>query len=266
MASIVYDRIWEPLQFVVDPGAVIQSNTAVYGGSRAARSRQAGFLVAFYFLNLLLYTIPLTVAGRGVEETASPPRLFAALAGPFVSDPAATWAFVTGLVGNSLFLLVASVVVFLTYHVGVGLTRSSRGLLQSMHTVAYSTGVYMAVIFTITWSLEVVRAPTAREFVRTVQIQFFYLFIDLLNAPLRPFGGRPDPVSLSAVTPLGQAFLVAEVVCVAYFLYSLYMGARLNHRASRFESLIATAFVGGSPGIYVTGNIVFAVGNPVVLG
>lgn len=258
MASLVYHRIREPLQFVYDPGAVIRANTAVYGGSRSARTRQAGYLVGFYFLNLLLYTLPLTLAGRGVDPDATPPPLFADFAGAVVTDAGATWAILLGLVENSLFLLVASVVVFLTYHVGVKLTRSTRGLLQSMHTVAYSTGVYMAVIFTVTWSLEGLPTPVAREFVRGIQIRFFYVFIDLMGVGMRPFGGRPEEVALANLTPLGQLLLAAEVVAAVYFLYTLYLGARLNHRASRMESLIATTFVGVSPALYVIGNILLA--------
>jgi Na+/proline symporter len=231
---------------------------ARYGGAMYAFVLAVSALYMFVFL-----AAELTGISRALALVAGVPQWqTAVLVGGFVTDTGATWAFLLGLVENSLFLLVASFVVFVTYHLGVLLTNSTRGLLQSMHTVAYSTGVYMAVIFTVTWSLEVVAAPVARTLVRTIQLRFLYFFIDVMNAPLgRPFG-PVETVDLANLTTIGQVFLAAEVVGVLYLMYSLYLGTRLNHRASRAESLIATAFVVVSPALYVIGNILLAVSNP----
>lgn len=260
MASIVFHRVWEPFEFVYDPGAVIRSNTETYGGSRAARLRQAGWLAGFYSLNLLLYTAPLTLAGEGQEQVGqAPPPVFEAIAGAAVPDPSAAWVFLQALVSNSAFLLAASVLVFGTFHLGVLLTLSTRGLLQSMHTVAYSTGVYMAVIFTLTVTVNNAEGlDAARQLLLAVQAEFFYVFIDMLGVSLTLPVGRPDEITFAGLSTLGKLVLAGEVVSVGYFLYSMYLGARLNHRASRFESLVAVAFVGLSPALYAVGTIVYS--------
>lgn len=261
MASIVFHRIWEPLEFVFDPAAVIRSNTETYGGSRVARVRQAGWLLGFYVLNLLLYTAPLTVAGEGQEQTVeAPPPVFESVASAFVADPSTAWMFLMALALNSVYLLAASVLVFVTFHMGVLLTLSTRGLLQSMHTVAYSTGVYMAVIFTLTVTVNNIEGLEAtQQLLIGVQAEFFYFFIDLMGLQLALPVGRPDTIYPSGLTTLGKLVLAAEVVSVVYFLYSMYLGARLNHRASRFGSLVAVAFVGLSPALYAIGSIAFSV-------
>ncbi|MXV63679.1 hypothetical protein GS429_16755 [Natronorubrum sp. JWXQ-INN-674] len=211
----------------------------------------------FYFANLLLYALPLTIAGFGVVNESAAPEGFAAFAEPLVNDPDAAWQLSSALVQNSAFLFVATVLTFVTFHLGVVLTRSSDGIVRSLRTVSYSTGIYLAVMFTVVWY--VATAPGIRvadEFLLALQAEFFYFFIDLVGVNLELPGGRPEAVDLGRLTRTGQAMFVVLLLSAVYYLYVLYLGARISHQSTRLEAIIAVFFVTISPAIYVLGVIV----------
>lgn len=257
MASSITHQAWQPFQFITNPSAVIQAATETYSGTRLTRLRIATRVSIFYITNLVLYAVPLTLAGFGAIEGSVPvPGLFATVVGPFVSDVNNVWRFALALGQNSAYLFIASFVVFATFHVGVILTRSSQGLLQSLHTVVYSTGVYLAGIFTLTWFVSTAgRVVVADEILLNIQKRFVYFFIDLSGRDLTLPGGRPESVPTTEFTFLGQLVVAGLILLSLYFLYSLYLGARINHRASRIDSVLTIVFVGFSPALYVTGSI-----------
>lgn len=214
----------------------------------------------FYFANLLLYALPLTLAGFGVVEESTAPEAFASFAAPLVADTDAAWQLSSALVQNSAFLFVATILTFITFHLGVVLTRSSDGIVRSLRTVSYSTGIYLAVMFTVVWY--VATAPNIRvadEFLLSIQAEFFYFFIDLAGANLELPGGRPEPVDLQQLTTVGQAMFVVLLLSAVYYLYVLYLGARISHQTTRFEAFVAVGFVTISPAIYVLGVIISSI-------
>lgn len=214
----------------------------------------------FYFANLLMYALPLTLAGFGIAEDSAVPAAFESAVGPLVADPQRAWELTSALLQNSAFLFVATVLTFGTFHLGVVLTRSSDGIVRSLRTVTYSTGIYLAVMFTVVWF--VATAPGIRvvdELLVFLQAEFIYFFIDLTGAGLELPGGRPDPVDVSQLTTLGQAMVVLLVLSGVYYLYVLYLGARVSHRATKFEALIATGFVIVAPALYVIAIIVSSI-------
>jgi len=209
-----------------------------------------------YVANLLVYAVPLTLGGVGVTTEAAAPAWFRSLWLPGVSDPAAFWQFLVALANNCLFLFALTVLVLGTYHLGVLVTLNSDGIVRTVHTVVYSTSAYLAVMFSVTWYLSQNPAiQVADDLLVWVQKRFFYFFIDLLGASLELPGGRPDPVTISGLSLQGQVALAVLALSALYLLYSLYLGARLNHNTSRSSALLVVLTVCAAPAVYAVGTI-----------
>jgi hypothetical protein len=238
------------------PSEFIQSQVDNYADRWIAKTRIFVRLFIFYSLNLVLYAGPLTLAGFGTPLLNSPaPIGFRTIITP-VYPPSEAWMFFMTLAQNSLYVLIISVLTLLTFHLGVWITRSSKGVLQSVHTFVFSTGIYLAMIFTLTWYVSTAGTIVAAdEFLLYLQSEFVYYFIDLFGANLELPGGRQTPAELSALTQHGKLILAALLLSVLYYLYSLYLGARINHQASRFDSMITILVVLLSPVLYITGSI-----------
>lgn len=243
------------------PSRFVQSQVDTYTDARLGQVVIGTRLSVFYLLNLLLYAGPLTLAGFGQAQIGfAPGPLLVAFLSLFVTDVAAAFDFLIRLLQNSAFIFIASVLVFLTFHLGLLLTRSSRGVLQSVHTVTYSIGIYLAVVFTLVWYVSTAESiVVADDWLIALQKRYIYFFIDVLGADVGLPGGRAGAVDLARLTAHGKLALVALFVAMAYFAYTLYLGARMNHGASRIESAIAVGTVTVAPGIYVLGSITFAV-------
>lgn len=243
-----------------DPSDIVSANVEVYGQTRRTRLYQAIRLVTFYLFNLFLYAIPLTYAGFGATgEVGAPPAVVESVAVSAGTDPVSTWQFLLALVQNCTFLFAASVLTFLTFHVAVWLTRNSSGVLQSIHTVVYSTGIYLAAIFSVTWYLSTSPAiVVADDWLIWVQAEFIYAVIDATGTNLELPGGRPEPVNLAEITRSGIVALTGLFGAALYYLYSLYLGARHNHHSSRSASLLAVGFVVASPILFVLSSIAIA--------
>ena len=63
-------------------------------------------------------------------------------------------------------------------------------------------------------------------------------------------------MNVAALSQEGQLVIAALVLCVLYYLYSMYLGARINHGASRFTGLLVLAAVVAAPALYVVGTII----------
>lgn len=246
------DAVFRPHRFVA-----VQTNT--YSTSRLAALRQMADLSVIYLTNLAAYALPLTLAGIGVRTSAAVPAAFAGLVGGYVPNPAPLWRLLVGFGQNSLFITIATVVTLVTYHVGVVLTRNSRGLLQSMHTVVYTTSAYLAAIFSGVWFLTTNEGvAAAREFVRALQAKFVYAIIDFLGADVGLPSGRPGEITVSTFSTTGQWVLVLLVVSAVYYFLSLYFGARINHQMGRSSAVLAVLAVFLSPILYVAGSVILA--------
>lgn len=198
-------------------------------------------LLVIYSLSLVLYAAPLTLTGIGVSGDMTAPK------------------FVESLLTNSAFLLVATLLIFITFHVGVLISGKSNGILRSLEAVAYSTGIYLALAYTLVWFVATTpQTRTASNLLLMIQGRFFYYFIELFNVNLELPGGRPSAVDPSSLTPLGEGVLILLVLAGVYTLYVLYIGSRAGHKANRAEALIATTFVMISPALYAIGTILYS--------
>jgi len=241
---------------VFRPSKFVAGRTTVESGDRLFVLRKLGYLIAVYTINLALYATPLTLTGFGVDESATPPEWFVRSFAADVGEPVTLWQFLTGFAQNSAFLLVATVLTLITFHTGVFLSRSSKGFLRTVHTVVYSTSAYLAGIFTIVWYFSTNESvTTARNLVIAAQKAFIYFFIDLMDSNLGLPGGRPETIVLSDLSSDGTLLLALLVVVGFYYLFSLYLGTRINHHTSRFIGLLVVVFVALSPAVYVTGLI-----------
>lgn len=255
----LFDAIFRPSKFV-------SSETVGDVGGPLMTVRQIFGLTVVYAVNLVLYAGPLTLAGFGVQAGAEPPAWFASSAIARFGDPQGLWPLFGGFFQNSAFLLVASVLTLVTFHAGVVLSLNSKGLVRTTHTVVYSTSAYLAGIFTVVWFLSTnARVTVARDLVLAVQKEFIYFFFDLFGTDLGLPGGRPDPVDVTAMSPTGTWLLATLIVLGLYYLYSLYLGSRINHHTSRFSSLLVVGFVASAPAIYVVGLVLVYTELPVQL-
>lgn len=249
--------LW-PLDVVARPERLVATESESDASGYLDVLLEGTWLIVVYMLNLLMYAAPLAVAGVGVPETMTAPAPIADALSGVVADPDALFRLIVGLIQNSAFLLAATLLTFGTFHVGVWLAGASRGILQSLRAVTYSTGIYLAIMFTLVMTAATSDSVTvAEEFLLYLQSEFFYYFFDLLNAGLELPGGRRDPVALEGMSTLGRYILLGLVLSGLYYLYVLYVGARTGHGASRIAAALATAFVVVSPALYVIGLLLF---------
>lgn len=249
LARGVFDALLRPQRFV-------ELQTSTYESERLRALSQVASLVLVYVVNLVAYAVPLTLAGIGVQSSAQAPSGYAALVGGIGLDPTGTWQLLVAFVQNSLYITVATVVTLVTFHVGVVLARDSRGVVQSMHTVVYTTSAYLVAVFTGVWYLtNQAGVDGARELVLNLQAAFVYAVIDLIGADLSLPVGRPDSLVATSLSTTGQVVLALLVVAVLYYLFSLYLGARVNHLASRRNAALAVLAVALAPVVYVAGSV-----------
>ena len=245
----VFDALVRPRRFVA-------AQTSAYSRTGTETLRQILGLGVVYIVNLVTYAGPLTIAGFGVPaEAGDPPGLVTAF-GVLVGDPGTLWRFTLGFVQNSSYITALAVVTLVTYHFGVVVTRNSAGFVQSLHTVVYSTSGYLAGMFTVVWYLTTTDGlAAARDFVLNIQRAAIYAIIDLLNADMGLPGGRPDAVVTGEFSQNGAILVAALAILVCYYLYSLYLGARLNHRMGRLSGVLVLVAVALAPVIYVAASI-----------
>lgn len=249
LLSSLFDSIFRPTAFV-------EAETTHYAGTRWQSLRQSGLLLGIYVVNVMLYAVPLTLAGIGVPSPGDSVLIFAG-SGARVAISNHFVALLVGFLLNSAYISVAATLTFVTYHLSAVLTLNSSGFLQSLHTVVYSTSAYLAALFTLVWSLDMHAGLSgAAGFLRAVQLEFVYSIIDVIGVPLELTNySRPTSISAAGVSPAGTYLLALIALVVGYYVYSLYLGARINHEMSRTSSFVAILFVCVSPVLYVAGTV-----------
>lgn len=239
------------------PERLVSTSKSEYNESVNERLAPSLNLLFVYIFNLVLYAAPLTAAGFGQSTVADEPSWVAELT--WLPNPSVWWTYGYAFVQNSLFLLTATVLVFVTYHIAVFFSIKSRGILESATTVVYSTSAYLAGIFTVVWYVST--APgveTARDLIINTQKYFIYAVIDAMGADVGLPSGRPTPVAVETLTTQGEWIITLLLVLIAYFFYSLYLGTRINHKSGRAIAVLVVAAVLVSPVIYVAGSIIIA--------
>lgn len=241
---------------VLRPSRLVAVPRRRMDGSLWARLRESRKLVSVYLVNLVLYAGPLTLAGIGLGSASSIPGWLT----PLVGDaPGTTLQLIVGFLRNSVYLIGVTAATLLGIHFALLVTFQSRGFFRTAYSVIYSTSVYLAGIFTVVWYLTTASGVSnAREFVVNLQVAFIYAIIDLTGSDFVFGVERPETVAASNFSTVGEYTLVALAVLFLYYLYSLYLGTRLNHDADRFKSLLVVLVVIALPALYVAGSIVFA--------
>lgn len=246
---------------VIRPRRFVASQTSAYSRSGAQTFSQTVNIILVYLVNLVTYAGPLTIAGFGVPaEAGNPPEMI--VLSTVAVDAATIWRFTLGFLQNCSYITVLSVTTLGTYHFGVVVTRNSAGFIQSLHTVVYSTSAYLAGMFTVVWYLTTTDGlSTARDFVLNVQRVAIYAIIDLLNVDVSLANGRPEQIVAGGFSQMGSALVAILTILVCYYIYSLYLGARLNHRMSQSSAILTTVAVVIAPVIYVVGSVVISLAS-----
>jgi hypothetical protein len=252
----LFNAVFRPSRFVVAPDAV--TKTSLWGTMDRTRS-----LLVVFLTNVVLYATPLTLSGYGVAVESEAPAWFGPVAGAVLGNPDTVWRLFAGIAQNSAFLIALSGVTLLTYHLALVLTRSSNGFVLTLHTVVYSVSAYLAGIFTVLVFLSRNSAyETARTLVTNLQIRFIAVFYDLFEVPPseRVFTVS-ESVGAGQLTDAETGIIAVLITLVLYFVYSMYLGARLNHGTGVTGAILAVLAVGLSPAIYVTLLLVYSTGG-----
>ncbi|MFB6176524.1 MAG: hypothetical protein ABEI99_05165, partial [Halobaculum sp.] len=83
----------------------------------------------------------------------------------------------------------------------------------------------------------------------------FAFVLDRMNTDLRPPGGRPEDFVFGDLSTQGAYALSLLLVLALYYLYSLYLGSRINHEAGRIPSLLVVIGVAISPVVYIVATV-----------
>jgi hypothetical protein len=246
---------------ILRPSEFVQANTTIYSTSRRSIAQYTAQLSTVWVLNVVLYALPLTVAGVGFTSRAAAPAAFAELMSPFSQSPDSVWQFVLAFGRNSIFFTVASAIVLISFHATVLITRESRGLMQSFHTVVYTTSAYLAGIFGLLTYLSTTEGLTqATEAVLRLQTNAIQMVLDIIGLGVigiefgLPGAPNPGPVVLQNISQAGTILLAILCLLIFYFLYSVYLGARLNHQMDRVPSVIVVIGILVSPVMYIAGS------------
>lgn len=254
------------LESVFRPSKFVAVRQSTYDINRTVALNQMIRLTTVFFVNVLAYAVPLTLAGIGFTSSATAPGAFVSLIGSFISSTDTLWQLLVGTVRNSAFLTVATALVLVSYHGAVVAVRSSKGFLQSFHTVVYTTSVYLVGLFTGVMYLSTANGLNgARKLVINVQKAFFYVIIDYLGANVSLPSGRPGEITITTLSPRGEMVVALVTLCGLYFLYSLYLGARINHRTNRIEGTMILIGVALAPVAYIASSVIYTQYFPPIL-
>ncbi|MFB6243928.1 MAG: hypothetical protein ABEH80_07490 [Halobaculum sp.] len=233
---------------VFRPARLVAARTQRGQSSLVGQLRQLWALALVYVLNVVLYAAPLTVAGVGSRGVGEPPVWFSSLP---VATPDTLWQFTVGLVINSLTLLAGTVLTLVAVHAALLVTLQSKGFVRTAYSVVYSTSAYLAGIYTVVVYLSQAGTDVAAGIVLDVQRALFVFVLERMNSDLQPPGGQPEGFAFSGLSTAGAYALSALGVLVLYYLYSLYLGSRINHDANRFTSFLVVVGVAVSPVVYI---------------
>lgn len=206
------------VRYVLVPSAQFER----WGGRTANRGAVGLFagLTGIYLLNLVLYSLPYTVSGYlGGGEPV-----------PELTRPAGLASLVGELVFGFVILLLVSLYVVAVFHLVLAASMNAKGLLQTYVVLVYSSGVYLAALLSAyNWSLTRIAAG-GQALVR----------LETDGVPSFQFSAD------AGLLDVGVAALV--VLATGYFVYSLYLGARINHDADRIPAAAASVLSGALVG------------------
>ncbi|CCQ38055.1 uncharacterized protein Nmlp_3945 [Natronomonas moolapensis 8.8.11] len=250
----VADAVFRPSEFV-------RAKAAIYSTSRWSTAQYTTQLSVVWVLNVVLYALPLTVTGVGFTSQRSAPAVFVEYTTPLFQSPDSIWQFIFAFGRNSVFFTVASVIILTSFHMAVLITKESRGLMQSFHTVVYTTSAYLAGIFGLLMYLSTTDGLVqTREIVLRLQANAFQAVLDIIGLGIigiefsLPASAGPGPIVFQDLSAMGTVLFAMLCLLMIYFLYSVYLGARLNHRMDRVSSVIVVAGILVSPIIYIAGS------------
>ena len=256
MGKFLGNMLYGVYAAVFRPSKLVSVANQHHGETVIHQVRRGLHLLLIYLVNLGLYAGPLTLAGIGIRSEAGVPKWFAGIATP---DPGPLMVFIAGFIQNSLYLLGVTVATVLGIHLALLLTLQSKGFLRTAYSIVYSTSIYLAGLFTVVWYLTTADGvANARETVVNIQVEFIYRVIEVTGSNMQFTMQRPDVLVPGEFSFAGELSLVLLIILFVYYLYSLYLGTRLNHDAGRIEGIIAVIVVILLPILYVVGSIIAA--------
>lgn len=217
------------------PAMFIRTRPDIRATNRRGKVRVAFSISVFYLLNVVVYAIPVALLYMSLTRFNLQDAV-TIVALPFLSISGFT---------------------FWTFHLGLLLTGNSGNMLESYQTVVYSTGIYLAGYLGYLYPvlLPNIRQDTLGYFFDFGAVTTYYagqLFLipfrlfDVI-APLRLIEVLSRLSSFDFVfIPLLRQQVNPGTIAIAgllasYYTYSIYLGARLRHGATRLESLVTVA-------------------------
>jgi hypothetical protein len=238
----------------------VQTEQPGFESSQTGNAGRLARLSLVWGINLIAYAIPLTVAGIGFTGGTNAPSAVATVVQPLGVPANELWRLLVGTAQNSAFLTAATVIVFLTFHASVLAVERSRGYIQSLYTVVYATSVYLVGIFTfVLFASTSEQVSTAEEFLRGIQLLFVEKTLTLFGLDLTAGEPNPEMLRLNGLSPAGETLLAGLALLGLYFLYSMYLGARLNHGFDRLQSSFVVVGVLLAPVLYVLSSAAFTI-------
>lgn len=261
MAAYVPTALVQIVRAFINPHGYIGGRSEVYERGIASRIRKGIWLSVVYIFGLVLYALPLTYAGFGMTAvTDDPPAQILPIANALGWNAAELWLFVRSFGENTAFLVTGSIAILCVYHVAVVVLRTSQGILQSVHTIVYASGMYLAAVYSFVWALSISDAvAVADQVVLAGQAAFITAIIDLTGTNVTLPGGDVAMPDTAAMTTIGSVLLLGVAISVVYLLYSLYVGVRANHSGSRLQAIGTVVLVSTAPALYVLGSIAVSI-------
>lgn len=242
-----------PYDLVFNPSNIVDTASRYGTGSLVRRLWIAVATLIFFLLNVILYTLPLSLGQETDPNIFAIPQLLILVLDGFVEDVSGTAAFIIVLTENSLSLFYAAIATFLIYHFAIWITRKSEGWLRSLQIVTLSTGIYLAILLNLV-IISIGTLPTTGGLLWGIQTEFVRLMIELFGSTHTVAGA--DPIDSNELTLIGQFVLIGLVISLCYYAYVLYLGARRVHDLSRFESAFVVGFLAVAPALYVSAAII----------
>lgn len=240
---------------IFNPQRLIQTPSGRHQASFFNQIRIIGRTSVFFIANVVLYAFPLALAGVGFVGETEAPDLFTRATQSVLSNPDNAWMILLRLVNNSLILTTIGIITFVTYHLGIWITRSSNGVILSYRIVTINTSIYLAVIFNLAWfAANHDQVRIIGDLIDWALQRHFELVANVLPAssPFRAAGERPE---LADISLLGELILVGLIVSLCYYLYVLYIGSISAHGATRYEAAIVVSFMIFTPVLYAISTI-----------
>lgn len=256
MANLIPARVRWLIDVILFPGNVVRNPAVSNRSSLIARIKVFLRLTVFFIVNIVLYALPLSLAGiaLGVSER-EPLTLIVEIVDALPESSLITASGASNvllrLANNSISLIVFAFLSFLMYHIGIFFTRKSDGAILSYYTIMISTSIYLAILFNISWYM-VAQTETARYLIDWAVRQFFISSANLIN--VEPTVSAGEFQNLSALSTEGQIGFILLAVFLCYYIYVLYVGARSLHELTRYESITVVGFVSTSPVVFGTAS------------